>query len=88
VENVATTAAYGRALERSGFRDVAIEVVSERVVPGYFAEQSRPETRRQLYAIRGAVIGRAGVVIDRLMYGLYRRGLIGYLIASACKPAT
>ncbi len=88
VENSVTVAAYRAALERAGFGDIAIEVVSDQVIPGYFAEQSRPEVRRQVRAIRGAVVGRAGVVIDRLMFSLYRWGLIGYLIASARKPAT
>lgn len=87
-ENAMTAAAYRAALERAGFEEVAIEIVSDRVIPGYVLEQSRPEVRRQLYAIRGGVIGRLGVLIDRFMYGLYRMGLIGYLIASARRPAT
>jgi SAM-dependent methyltransferase len=84
-ENVSTVAAYARSLERSGFVDAEIDVVSDQVIPGYFAEQSRPEIRRELYTIRGQVFGRLGVGLDRLIYGLYRIGLIGYVIASARK---
>ncbi|HTO54835.1 MAG TPA: methyltransferase domain-containing protein [Myxococcota bacterium] len=83
--NVCGIEQYARALERSGFKDVAIQAVSERVIPGYYAEQSRPEIRRELRRIRGPVIGRASTAIDRLMFALYQRGLVGYLIASAVK---
>jgi ubiquinone/menaquinone biosynthesis C-methylase UbiE len=76
---------YAGALERAGFKDVEIQALSERVIPGYYAEQSRPETRRELRRIRGPVIGRASTAIDRLMFELYKRGLVGYLIASARK---
>jgi len=87
-ENVVTLGAYRTILERAGFEDVAVDVVSDRVIPGYMAEQSRPEARQDLYAIRGPVIGRMGVLIDRLLYHLYRAGLVGYVIASARKPST
>jgi len=86
-DNAVTVAGYRTALERSGFEEIAIEIASDQVIPGYVAEQSRPEVRRQVCAIRGAIAGRAGVAIDRLMYRLYRAGLIGYLIARARKPA-
>jgi hypothetical protein len=84
-ENASTVEAYRAALEGSGFADVHLEVVSDRVIPGYYAEQMRPEIRRQLYAIRGRIIGRLSHVIDALMYRLYRAGLVGYLLVSAQK---
>ena len=84
-ENASTVEAYRAALEGSGFVDVHLEVVSDRVIPGYYAEQMRPEIRRQLYAIRGWIIGRLSHVIDALMYRLYRAGLVGYLLVSAQK---
>lgn len=88
LENVSTVDAYANALDRSGFVEPEIDVVSDQVIPGYFAEQSRPEVRRQVYTIRGRVFGRLGVVLDRLIYRLYRIGLIGYVIASARKDSS
>ena len=87
-ENVVTLEAYRATLERAGFEDVALDVVSDQVIPGYITEQTRPEARRDLYQIRGAVIGRMGVLIDRLLFYLYRAGLVGYLIGAARKPST
>jgi SAM-dependent methyltransferase len=87
-ENVATLDEYRAALARAGFEDVRLEVVSDAVIPGYWREQRRAEVRRQVYSIRGAVAGRLAAAIDALMYGLYRAGVIGYLIASARKART
>jgi microcystin synthetase protein McyJ len=86
--NVATPALYRTTLERAGFTDVILDVVSDDVIPGYYLEQCRPEARRALYGIRGQIAGRAGVLIDHLMYGLYRAGLLGYLIAAGRKAAS
>jgi SAM-dependent methyltransferase len=84
--NVLTAAAYRAALERAGFTDIQIEEVTDQVIPGYLAEQRRPDTRRAQIAIRGPIIGRCGAVIDVLVERAYRRGLLGYLLASATRP--
>jgi SAM-dependent methyltransferase len=74
---------YRAALDRAGFGRVALEVVSEAVIPGYVAEQRRPSVRSAQRRIRGQVVGRLGVVIDRLVDRAYRRGLLGYLVGVA-----
>jgi ubiquinone/menaquinone biosynthesis C-methylase UbiE len=83
--NVMTATEYVEALERSGFVDPELAIVSDQVIPGYVSEQSRPEVRRQQRAIRGQLIGRLGTVIDLLVYRLYRMGLLGYVLARARK---
>ncbi len=85
LENTDTVESYTVKLRRSGFEDIDIEVVSASVIPGYVSEQSRPQIRRQLYRIRGAVIGRLGVIIDWVVHEMYERGLLAYILVSARK---
>jgi microcystin synthetase protein McyJ len=84
--NLSTLAAYRGTLEGAGFTDIATDDVSDHVIPGYVFEQCRPEVRRQVRAIRGQILGRVGVVIDIVMYKLYRLGIVGYVVVSARKP--
>lgn len=84
-ENRDTVARYRDKLERSGFTDAHIEEVGERVIPGYYFEQKRPETVRELTRLRGFVAGRLGGVIDTVLYKVYRLGLIDYILVRARK---
>jgi ubiquinone/menaquinone biosynthesis C-methylase UbiE len=85
-ENADTVQTYATKLERAGFTAVDVEVVSDAVVPGYVFEQRRPEIRRQMYGIRGPVIGRLGLIIDWLVDTMYRMQLLAYILVSARKP--
>jgi microcystin synthetase protein McyJ len=85
-DNASSAEEYHAALERSGFTDVHVEIVSDQVIPGYYAEQMRPDTRRHIRAIRGPVIGRLSQLIDVFLHRLYRARLVGYLIVDARKP--
>ncbi len=84
-ENVDNIDSYKEKMEVNGFTDVNIDVVSNDVYPGYYQEQMRPETRKQLYKIRGQVVGRASHLIDFFTDRLYQIGLIGYVLVSARK---
>jgi SAM-dependent methyltransferase len=77
---------YAREIRRAGFVAVEVEGASEAVIPGYLAEQGRPDVRRRNYAIRGRVAGRLSVLLDVAVGVLYRRGALGYVFASARRP--
>ncbi|HEX8473718.1 MAG TPA: methyltransferase domain-containing protein [Pyrinomonadaceae bacterium] len=85
-ENADSVESYKMKLERSGFVNVRIQEVGEDVIPGYYREQRRPETIRELTKIRGFVAGRLGGIIDIVLYKAYRMGLIGYILVRAEKP--
>jgi SAM-dependent methyltransferase len=84
--NAWTVPVYERELRAAGFEQVDVDVVSDAVIPGYVAEQARPPVRREVYAIRGQLLGRLGVLLDVLVLQLYRRGVLGYVVASARTP--
>jgi len=86
-ENLDTIETYGDKLRRTGFADVEIQEIGESVIPGYYREQRRSETIRELTKIRGFVAGRLGGVIDVVAYRAYTRGLIGYILVRARKPS-
>ena len=86
-ENADTEESYKFKLERSGFTNVDIEVVSKYAYPGYYKEQIKPQTRKSMYKIRGNLIARASLSIDFVTYMLYKFGLIGYILISAKKSS-
>ena len=86
-ENVDSTANYKMKLERSGFHNVKVEEVGEQVIPGYYYEQMRPETRKAIAEIRGAMAARGTVIIDVAAFQAFKRGLIEYVFVTAEKPA-
>jgi erythromycin 3''-O-methyltransferase len=85
-ENTDTTRTYAAKLTRSGFTDAEVGVISERVIPGYLAEQKRPDVREAQRRIRGAVIGTLGPAIDWLVHKAYERGLLAYILVTGRKP--
>jgi microcystin synthetase protein McyJ len=85
-ENVLLAAQYRESLERSGFGDVHLEEIGADVIPGYYFEQRRPETIRELARIRGFIAGRLGGIIDVAVYRAYTMGLVEYVLARAVKP--
>lgn len=87
-ENSDTAETYAGKLRRAGFAEVEIEEIGDLVIPGYYREQRRPETIRELTKIRGFVAGRLGGVVDVAVYQAYRLGLIGYILVRARKPFT
>jgi microcystin synthetase protein McyJ len=84
-ENVDSTSNYRMKLERSGFSNVRIEEVGDQVIPGYYFEQMRPETRRAITKIRGSIASLGTVVIDVAAYRSFKRGLIDYVFVRAEK---
>lgn len=85
--NVVTSDAYRETLGRVGFTSVEVEEVGRLTIPGYYREQRRPETIRELTKIRGAVAGRLGWVIDLAVLKAYEMGLMEYVFVRAEKPA-
>ncbi len=84
--NVDTIESYHAKLQRAGFQDVEIQEIGKLVIPGYYIEQRRPETIRELTKIRGFIAGRLGGVIDHAVYKAYTMGLVGYILVRARKP--
>ena len=85
--NVVTSDAYREAMERAGFGNVEVEEVGRLTIPGYYREQRRPETIRELTKIRGVVAGRLGWVMDVAVLKAYEMGLMEYVFVRAVKPA-
>ena len=83
--NYDTIDSYKMKLERSGFRNVLIEEIGECVIPGYYVEQQRPETKKALRKIRGLFGLYGGLLIDYILYRAYRAGLINYILVRAEK---
>lgn len=72
-------------MKRSGFENVEFEMAGARVIPGYYFEQRRPETIRELTRLRGLIAGRLGGLIDVCLYKTYLRGLIDYIFVRGVK---
>jgi ubiquinone/menaquinone biosynthesis C-methylase UbiE len=86
--NVVTSDTYREKMRRAGFVNVEVEEVGRLTIPGYYREQRRPETVRELTKIRGVVAGRLGWVIDVAVLKAYEMGLMEYVFVRAEKPAT
>lgn len=84
-ENIDTKESYRKKLERNGFSDVDIELVSDNVYPGYVNEQFRPEIRNELCKIRGHLVTRVGLFLDYLLEFLHKKGFLGYVLVGARK---
>lgn len=84
-ENVDTAESYGAKMERAGFEKVEIKEVGALTIPGYYFEQRRPETIRDITRIRGFVAGRLGGVIDLAVYKAFQSGLMEYILVRAEK---
>lgn len=84
-ENWDTAEEYEAKLRSAGFSKVSIQEVGEHVIPGYYFEQQRPETRKECEKIRGYWATHAGWVIDYLVYKLYKDGLMEYVFVKAEK---
>lgn len=84
-ENIDTEELYRKKLDRNGFSDVDIEIVSDDVYPGYINEQFRPEIRNELCKIRGHLATRIGLLIDSFLGYLHKNGFLGYVLVSARK---
>ena len=85
--NVITSDAYRETMRRAGFANAQVEEVGRLTIPGYYREQRRPETVRELTKIRGVVAGRLGWVIDVAVLKAYEMGLMEYVFVRAEKPA-
>jgi ubiquinone/menaquinone biosynthesis C-methylase UbiE len=85
-ENIYLTDVYEEKLRTLGYEGVEIQEIGAAVIPGYYFEQRRPETIREVTKIRGFVAGRLGVVIDVAVYQAFKLGVLEYLLVRAEKP--
>jgi len=83
--NYDTIDSYKMKLERNGFRKVVIQEIGEQVIPGYYLEQQRPETKKSLRRIRGFIGRYGGALVDRAVYKAFKAGLINYILVRAEK---
>jgi hypothetical protein len=84
-ENVYGTDVYAEKLKAAGFTGVDIQEIGAAVIPGYYFEQRRPETIREVSRIRGFVAGRLGAVIDVAVYQAFKLGVLEYVLVRAEK---
>jgi microcystin synthetase protein McyJ len=84
--NMVTLAGYRAVLERVGFRIESVEEVGARTFPGYYRSQREPARRRELVASRGRLGAAVGAVMNLAAHGVYRAGLLEYVLACARKP--
>lgn len=82
-ENVNTAETYSEKLNRSGFKNITVEEVGAATIPGYYFEQRRPETIRDITRVRGFVAGRLGGVLDLAVYKAFTSGLMEYVLVRA-----
>jgi SAM-dependent methyltransferase len=85
--NLDSSQSFQKKLERCGFGGLAIQEAGALTFPGYYAEQRRPECRKELARIRGFVGGRLGQIVDVVAIKAYDAGLIDYILVRAEKPA-
>jgi ubiquinone/menaquinone biosynthesis C-methylase UbiE len=86
-ENVDTAESYRNKMEKAKFTRVEIQEIGALTIPGYYFEQRRPETIREITKIRGFVAGRLGGVIDVAVYKAFQMGLMEYILVRAEKAA-
>lgn len=84
-ENVDSAKSYSEKLRRSGFDNIEIQEVGALTIPGYYFEQRRAETMREVAKIRGFIAGRLGIVIDIAVYKAFQMGLMEYILVRARK---
>jgi microcystin synthetase protein McyJ len=85
-ENRDTIERYKMKLEKTGFANITFEEIGEKVIPGYFFEQAKPEIKKELHKIRGWFATYPGHLIDWAVYKAHQKGLIDYIFVRAEKP--
>jgi len=85
-DNVQTNEEFAKTLENCGFTSVDVEVVTKSVIPGYIAENRKPENRKEIYRIRGPIWGPLSDYLDDFVEWLYKRDLVDYILVKAQKP--
>lgn len=82
-QNIDTPFSYAKKLMDQGFTGIEWEIVSQDVIPGYLADQFKPETLQERYRLRGQFWGRVGTLLDYGVKYLYRHQLLDYILISA-----
>jgi microcystin synthetase protein McyJ len=85
--NYETVESYKRMLEQHGFTNVTLEERGKDVIPGYFYEQHRKDTRKAVAKIRGWVAAYPGHLIDYAVHWGFTTGLVEYIFVRAEKKS-
>jgi erythromycin 3''-O-methyltransferase len=83
--NLGTAREYLREILDAGFESPTIRGVAALTYPGYFAEQRRPEFRREMERTQGRFKARIGRLVTLAADRVYRAGLLDYALVSARK---
>jgi len=78
---------FAATLERIGFADPQLQQVAEKTIPQYVREQYTWSHFRELSKVRGTLISAGSLIIDALVALAYQRGILGYVLVKAQKPA-
>lgn len=84
-ENEYSIEVYKEKLKKKGFKNITIEDIGARVIPGYVMFQRKKETRRKLKNVRGTLVTYGGLLIDHFMYQIYKKGIMTYVLVRAEK---
>lgn len=83
--NVQTGAELQRTIESIGFKNVTVEYVGAKTIPGYCIEACKPENVREQVKIRGRFAVRIWNLVDRLLLYIFKKGLVEYVLVRAEK---
>ena len=78
--NVYSAKVYREKMELAGFQNVEFQELGAAVIPGYYYEQTRPETIQAVTKIRGFVLARLSFLLDIAVYKAFTKGLLEYVL--------
>ncbi len=76
---------YIQKLSQIGFKQIQLELIGEKTIPGYCYENEKPECRTALRAIRGVKGDFGGRIMDKVVYIAFHAGLLEYILVRAVK---
>lgn len=78
---------FAATLGQIGFSNADVQQVAEKTIPQYVREQYTWRHYRELSKVRGTLTASGGLLIDALVALAYARGILGYILVQADKPA-
>lgn len=84
--NIMTPEEFKTCMERIGYKNVNIELIGARTIPGYVKEAMRPESLRAQSKIRGWLVTHLFAKLgDETLLTAFNRGLVEYLLVTGEK---
>jgi ubiquinone/menaquinone biosynthesis C-methylase UbiE len=84
-ENCYTKDELVKYLEEIGYTDISVEEITDYVIPGYYFDQCKLDTKRRCTEARGYFYTYVGHIIDYFVYLAYKRNLVNYVVVKATK---